>query len=706
MATTKIKITFGEIFSTRDSSTWGTHKWTFDAKVDGTQVGNPATQYNISAGTRASLPAEFTHELDVTAKKPGETVVATFKVIDKMASGDVDYGTVTATYNHPFDTEVTRYFLAPSVAVGGSSFNHYRISIKMEVIATTEDAAPPAAAPVGKTGTGTTTNTVSGNAPTLRVEICPVVPVLRPEQMPPRPAMAGKVKIGKDTEHAKPLPLSGSPALNALANPSLIPILSPTDPDMATKAAKIAVTYMRPHDADISKFTWVVKTGSVKLHGTTKGVNSVLAYGTAEDANPAEIELRDKDEKGPILAVFRAWVGKVKHIPLRSTIIIGDGAGAVPRQTADDVKRFIDLANVLMYQSGLLFVPDPKTTAWDGAVASAHAGIYTINTKDNTMTVGVERDNPPHPVRLNFNPGVMHLCFIKSLKGSAAGVATDRPGLVGQNVTLSGTPSTSWFPPSGVAPDAAAGTVTMLTFDASKARTTQGDIDYVKERKKVDPTFTAADFNKLYGCIMPDYTDPSDADWPQTIAHEVGHVMGLRHRGNPGVNIQAGKIGGNDNVNGAGGWGHPFEENVMSYGYTLSQDFDLIQTRHIRAHASVVTPPAPPTPPPPTPPTPPPPSTKTALQELQALLGVPETDVWDDATESAAKNNMVKYGSTGPLVEWVQKRLTAKGSECGPIDGIDGSKTTAGVKDYQGKHPPLSVDGIAGPRTMQSLAEA
>ena len=88
------------------------------------------------------------------------------------------------------------------------------------------------------------------------------------------------------------------------------------------------------------------------------------------------------------------------------------------------------------------------------------------------------------------------------------------------------------------------------------------------------------------------------------------------------------------------------------------------------------------------------------------MLGVPETDVWDDATENAAKNNMVKYGSTGPLVEWVQKRLTAKGSECGPIDGIDGSKTTAGVKDYQGKHPPLSVDGIAGPRTMQSLAEA
>lgn len=705
MATTKIKITFGEIFATRDSSTWGTHKWTLDAKIDGTQVGDPTAEYNISAGLRANLPADYTREVDVSAKKPGDKVVATFKVIDKMATGDVDLGTVSATYNHPFETEVTRYFLAPSVAVGGKSYNHYRINIKMEVIATTEDASPPAAAPVGKTGTGATTNTVSGTAPTLRAEICPVVPVLRPEQMPPRPAMAGKVKIGKNTEHAKPLPLSGSPALNALANPSLIPILSASDPDMATKAAKIAVTYLRPHDADISKFQWVVKSGSVKFHGPTKGVLSVLAYGTATDTAPAEIELRDKDEKGPILALFRAWVGKVKHIPLRSTIIIGDGVGAKPRQTVDDVKRFIDLANVLMYQSGLLFVPDPTTTAWDGAVASAHPGVFSITTKDNSMTVGVEDNNPPHPVRLNFNPGVMHLCFVKSLKDGGAGVATDRPGLSGANISMSGTPSSSWLPPSGVTPDAAAGTVTMLTMDKSKGRTTQGDLDYVKERKKVDPTFSNASFDRLYGCIMPDYTPPTDADWPQTIAHEVGHVLGLRHRGNPQTNIQLGKIGGNDNVNGAGGWGHPFEENVMSYGYTLSQDLDLIQTMHIRGHPVLVTPPSPPTPPPPPPP-PPPPTTKTPLQELQALLGVPETNVWDEATENAAKNNMVKYGSTGPLVEWCQKRMTALGTPCGPIDGISGSKTTGGIKDWQGKHPPLSVDGIAGPRTMQSLAEA
>jgi hypothetical protein len=699
MATTKIKIAFGPLMCPRDSNTWGTHAWSVTATVGDKAVSAMAN--NVTAGKVLSLPAaDWTFEIDVSAKKPGETVVATLKVVDKAVTGDVDLGTVTATFNHPFEQEMSRYFLAPPKAASDGTFNHFRVSIAMTVSAFVgPNFTPPAAAPLGKKGAGKTKNTVTNNAPTRRVEICPVIPVLRPEQMPPRPAMNQKIKVGKDTIHAKAVPLTGNLPLNALANPSLIPILDKSNPNFASLAARIAITYLRPHDLDISEFLWVVKSGPVKFDGPIKGTLSVLAYATGESSAPAESELRDKSTNGPLLAQFRAWVGKVKHIPLRSTIIVGDGVGATPRVTPAHVQTHINLANVLMYQAGLLFIPDPVPTAWDGAVYNPlFPGIYVINTKTNALTVGVAKNAPPPPLKLNFRAGAMHLCYVKSLAGDAAGVATDRPGLSGANVTLDGTPSTSWLPPSGIAPDGAAGNVTMLTMNASNARSSKADLDYIKLRQKIDPGLTNDSYKKLFGCIMPDYTQPSDPDWPQTIAHEIGHVMGLRHRGNPQTDPQSGQLGGQDSINGAGGWGHPFEENVMSYGYTLSQDFDLIQTKYIRTHASVIDPgPGP---------KPEPPPVKTPLQELQEALGVTVTDKWDDDTEAAAKKKMVKWGSTGDVVTWVQKRLTNLGFECGPIDGKSGSKTTGGIRAYQNANPPLVADSTAGPRTLQSLAEA
>lgn len=94
------------------------------------------------------------------------------------------------------------------------------------------------------------------------------------------------------------------------------------------------------------------------------------------------------------------------------------------------------------------------------------------------------------------------------------------------------------------------------------------------------------------------------------------------------------------------------------------------------------------------------------VSELQRLLGVDQTGTWNEATDAAARQKMVKWGSQGPLVEWVQTQLNAHGMDSGQADGIAGPKTDGAIRRWQQSRAGLSVDGVAGPMTLRSLAEA
>ena len=56
-------------------------------------------------------------------------------------------------------------------------------------------------------------------------------------------------------------------------------------------------------------------------------------------------------------------------------------------------------------------------------------------------------------------------------------------------------------------------------------------------------------------------------------------------------------------------------------------------------------------------------------------------------------------------VENIQEALTICGFNPGAIDGKMGSNTTAAIKAFQ-KAAGLSVDGVFGPNTAESLAES
>ena len=61
-----------------------------------------------------------------------------------------------------------------------------------------------------------------------------------------------------------------------------------------------------------------------------------------------------------------------------------------------------------------------------------------------------------------------------------------------------------------------------------------------------------------------------------------------------------------------------------------------------------------------------------------------------------------RMGSTGGEVTAIQNALKKKGYYTAKVDGIFGSRTLAAVKKFQ-KDAGLTVDGIAGPKTLKAL---
>ena len=71
----------------------------------------------------------------------------------------------------------------------------------------------------------------------------------------------------------------------------------------------------------------------------------------------------------------------------------------------------------------------------------------------------------------------------------------------------------------------------------------------------------------------------------------------------------------------------------------------------------------------------------------------------------AAPESLIRYGSRGDGVRWLQWQLNAAGYSCGQVDGIAGTKTVSAIRAYQQANG-LVVDGLAGPKTIAALAKA
>ena len=468
----------------------------------------------------------------------------------------------------------------------------------------------------------------------FRLEVCPVRPVPDDTRLPRRPWSIQIDQLlgpGRPVRNGSAKLVGAGDPMNVIPNPPIIPRLGPppaeapaTPPtnaqlDVATTAnerncARIEFTYYFPNterftDND-TRLEWrkTGGTGNVAFlraagaprNSENKGLK-VLVYGTAD----GEVEL-GVYFRSALVAKYRAIVAQVKHIPCRFNILNGppgpppDRFRSTPISTPAHVVAHREIANRFLCQMGLILVPDTdrRVLHTSGRAISRvddHPGVFRVRANDGD-TRGVSDARCERSIALNYRRGALNFAYIHTHFDAlnVAGAAIYWPESKLGNRAAAGaqgdtaSPSSSWILPSGVSPDAAAGTVNMQIIDGwAPPNTRRG----------------------LWGMVITNAAgaDPGGADamaYGCAVAHEVGHMLNLGHRveeiTNAGLRARwnagtlnpaagggiatlvqgSGNLGANDGLWCDELW-HPRHQSVMNWAGSsfFAQDFDRLQAR-------------------------------------------------------------------------------------------------------------------------------
>lgn len=108
-------------------------------------------------------------------------------------------------------------------------------------------------------------------------------------------------------------------------------------------------------------------------------------------------------------------------------------------------------------------------------------------------------------------------------------------------------------------------------------------------------------------------------------------------------------------------------------------------------------------------------TSSTEVNSVLALIKKYNLTIYDNVTGATPEpkpatgnpydppTKAIRLNSKGNGVRWLQYALNEKGGYKLIVDGIAGNLTIGAVLDWQKKHPPLEVDGIAGPKTIETL---
>lgn len=570
----RIKVVFKRVYVRNSADGFGSGEFHFRASVDGTSVGEPKRRFTAREGTWSDLPAaHWSHIVNVRDK---DHVVVRFEGKDEDWIWDDNLGSVQHTlrpaWRQRTHRQGTEYFLLEwevFLAEGGSFARH-----------------PPDAIFACREHLGSVRcTTMSGARITARLEFHPVRP-MPTAGLPPRAAFpAGTAAaVANPSNAAGTNILPGSP-INVVANPPVIPILSPPGPGGAlpanappradaTTAARIEYTWYRPStlaftDSD-PRLEWSYRSiaggGAVAFLPPAVGLK-VFVYGTHAGEVVLDVKMR-----GALLASYRALVMAERQIPCRINILNGP-PGARPRATPGDCQNHLAVANRYLRQLALALVPDANATRTDGATATGTPGIFRISVSRGTTRRVNSGVISLRATRLNYRPNVMNFAYIHSERNPLiGGAATDFPaskvaavGGARPQVTDSGTPSDSWVSPTGIAPDAAAGVVTMQLINA----------------------YQRPGHPRLFAMFLCDTlgdpaTPAGHQQYAKSMVHELCHILNLGHRiEGPDPTTPTGLVS-----NGVywDGLSFPPQENIMFWqgAQPICQDLDIIQARAAR----------------------------------------------------------------------------------------------------------------------------
>lgn len=690
MAATKIKVTFKSVYVRDDEDWFGPGEWFFDATVRCEPSGKTftvgdTTRHEVNDGDTLTL--DWSQEVDIDPAD--EKIVIRLQGTDEDSLFDDDLGWIRLTLLTPIVNDYEMTLTSSKACFDGL--------LEVDILERTKDATGTITT-IRETMDSSTFSTLHVGMLSKLVHINPVVPVPWSEGIPKKHKGVLSLSSWKARNTKLSASTSDYPKLNKLVNPAVIPVLDPAHADFANRCARIMITEHRPDNLQ-TKIIWKAVTDNVKLwDGSTKteikGGREVMAYGvlSGDSDQKCTIEVCSEDEGQPLLATYCAWVGKPKYVWCRANIIKCSRASTPanpivnPTITEAQIKQHINFANIVLWQAAITLVMDTEaTTAADTVESTTEEGIFTV-TKSTNYTYKAERgsDKLIAPL-LNAREGVFNMAYIHSVKGSSGllGSASDRRMSEASDgtETLATSPSNSWVRPTGVWPDSPACTVTMKTMGKSDAR---------KDEFK---THTAdGKIDKICACIMTDNVQLRVARGNITLPHELGHVLGLHHRGNGGNE----DFGSYDGVNHQSapfkGKGHPFKENMMCYGNDARrQDIDMVQANVLRGHPLVKdTAPTKPAPPPP-----PPPKKKEKKKVPPA---------W---TPTKADVILMQEYLTGkrPGLKHTGYHLGSYGPDGDGVDGIYGDLTTKAVRSFQKDHGGIGIDGKYGPETEGAFDE-
>ena len=419
--------------------------------------------------------------------------------------------------------------------------------------------------------------------------------------------------------------------INFVRNPCSTVILRGGDAADPKKTPKIEITKMEPKSLnwtdDDPRIAWWIIGGEAAEKGKAKYEGRADFLNDEKAKRGTKIQIVGQIKEGDILVqpysggfgygMFRTNVVELRQIKYRINRIFTDKVPAVPAhagkrgrpeiparvptQQVADAKRHIKVANIYLRQIGIELIPDTSTDVASSAGNAAigqpkldrHVvaatpegdGVFNVKVDDQSMTFRtVVLSDALRAIRVNARNAVVVFAYIHSIvipddpKNNGALAVTvanpvnhsperkipPKPSLLSKD---KGVPSSSLIKKTGIAADVPVGEVRMVLLDQLSVRFQGNDA-------------TARDVNLQWGIVVPTSSidtnantssAPLDLAYGSTLAHELGHVLGLAHRG-----LLSDPITDRLAV--------PRLDNVMSgnTNFLRNETFDIVQTKAIR----------------------------------------------------------------------------------------------------------------------------
>ena len=395
--------------------------------------------------------------------------------------------------------------------------------------------------------------TVSMQHRRVRVEVNPVYPHwANPVQRPEWCVNTGQVVASSDDAMTSSAP-------NSILNPAVIPRIQPAT---IWTGAKVGISEYFPAGLNLEqrdrRLRWraipLTQGAEVQFLGdpaTCDKGHTVVLSGVAD--GEVQLELLFNEHR---VALYRALVKPIVRIPYRVILLrcAGRDDFAPESMLAEDMVR----VNRVLRQVCVELVPDTSSPRRPDIRSTDAPGIYVMNVPP-ADTIDVNSATALRVARIDARQLVLNIVVVRSRHPSVdwQGLAGCWPESTasGHVITDRGTPGTSWIGSTGIPPSTAPHEARLSIFGASPPTT--GDAD-----GPLACVTVAAD---LAYYLLPGSTRAV------VIAHEIGHVMNLRHRAESGDPYPDGLPG-------------PPYGNVMNPAAVAScTDLDIAQARAIWA---------------------------------------------------------------------------------------------------------------------------